>query len=74
MAEIGTDKRLVRIRVIGLAEMAEPLAEKIVALLEFDGYTVLEWSKPYPCRQPEEADKSRIYVSGRKDATDDHVE
>lgn len=65
MAEIGVDKRMVKFRLIGLSEIVEPMAEKLVTYLEGEGLMVLEWTRPYPCRPPDE-DKVRIYVSARK--------
>ena len=62
MANIGTDARLVRIRVTGDPALIEPMAEKLVVQLEQQGLLVLEWARPYPCREPEEG-KSRIYIA-----------
>ena len=48
------------------AKAVRPLAEQMVTLLEGAGLLVLEWTRPYPCRYPDE-DKSRIYISVRKE-------
>lgn len=73
MAELGTDKRMVRIRLQGDPSVIEPLAEQMIGLLEGAGLLVLEWTRPYPCRYPEE-DKSRIYISVRKEPKNESVE
>jgi hypothetical protein len=73
VAELGTDPKLIKIRLIGEEDRIEPLAKRIIELLESSGVLVLEWSKPYPSRFPEEAGKCRIFISGRKELEDGHV-
>lgn len=65
MADLGTDKRMIRIRLIGEQGLVEPMAEDLVQYLEGKGLLVLEWTKPFPC-QPPDQDKVRIFVSARK--------
>jgi hypothetical protein len=65
VADLGTDKRMVKFRLIGEQGIVEPIAEQLVQFLEDKGLLVLEWTRPYPCRPPED-DKVRIYVSARK--------
>jgi hypothetical protein len=52
----------IRVRVLALHELVERQAEAIIRDYEGRGYECVEWSKPYPCKAPEE-DKSIIYLS-----------
>ncbi len=70
MADIGIDRRMVKIRLIGDSAVVEPIAEELVTFLEGKGLMVLEWTRPYPCRPPDE-NLVRIYVSARKDNFND---
>jgi hypothetical protein len=65
MADLGTDKRMVRIRLIGELGLVEPMAEDLVGYLEGKGLLVLEWTKPFPCLPPD-LGKVKIFVSARK--------
>lgn len=58
---VGSDPRLVRVRVTAKHESIEALAGKIVSLLEQE-HEVVEWSRPYPCREPD-MDMSRVYLA-----------
>jgi hypothetical protein len=61
----GSDRGLVRIRVIASHELVDGLANVLVAAMETEGFEMLEWSRPVICRAPDE-DKSRIYLTGKK--------
>lgn len=54
--------RTVRLRVIAASEIVEELADQLSQCLEACGYEVLEVSRSYPLREPEE-DKSRVYIT-----------
>jgi len=58
----GSRAGLVKIRLIAGVGRAEDLSDKLVDVLEEEGYEVIEQSRPFPCRPPEE-DKSRVYIS-----------
>lgn len=50
------------IRLMAENEQVEQLAEKIVDLVEADGFEVIEWSKPKPNFKAE-PEQSRIYLT-----------
>jgi hypothetical protein len=56
---------VVRVRVMVSPGVAESLTDRISALLEGDGYEVIEISRPLPCRDLD-ADKVRVYMTGVK--------
>jgi hypothetical protein len=66
---MGSDPKLVRIRLVGREDLIAPMAAKLVGDLEKEGMLVLEWSQAFPCRYPEE-DKSRIHISARVTKTE----
>lgn len=62
MAESGSARNLVKIRVIAEGERVNELAERITKTLEEAGCEVIEWTNPYPCREPD-LNKSRVYLT-----------
>jgi hypothetical protein len=57
----GSMEGLVKVRLTADGANVETVADLVVDALESEGYTVVEWTKPYPCR--EEEDKSRVYIT-----------
>ena len=58
----GTNEKLVRFRLEGKADVINQEAEKLVQFLEAGGNMVMEWTRAYPRRAPDQ-DTSRVYVS-----------
>lgn len=57
-----TQNTAIRVRVIAANETVESLAEDIAHAIEAVGYEVIEVSRSYPLREPEE-NKSRVYIT-----------
>lgn len=58
----GTNERVVRVRLMGAEDLVQALAEKMVKLLEAEGLEMIEFSTPYPCREPD-ADKVKVFLT-----------
>jgi len=61
MPEIRASKA-VSLRLKMATEKIDAVADVLVKGLEAAGFEVIEWSRPYPCREPE-TDQSRIYLT-----------
>lgn len=62
MADTGTAKNVVKLRLTGDPEAVQALGNQVVDMLEGKGYVVIEWSRAYPCPAPDEA-MVRQYVT-----------
>lgn len=65
MKKAGIDERLVKVRVLAATDNVDEVAGYISDVLENNGYSVFEWTKPYPCQPPEE-DKFKVFISARR--------
>lgn len=59
------DLHHVKIRVEGKPEESEKMTTVIVELLEKLGYEVIEWTRPFPMRPPDDK-RARSYVGAIK--------
>lgn len=58
---------MVKVRVITDTDDAQRVSERVVQALEEEGFQVIEWTEPIPCKPPDE-DKSRVYLTALPNA------
>lgn len=61
----GSSSRMIRIRLIGAPLVVEELAQKTAVFLIKEGYEMLEFTDPKPCKAPDE-DKDAVYMQALK--------
>lgn len=62
----GSDRNLVKLRVMAASEKVDEVAGVLCEFLEGQGFIVLEWSRAFENLPPED-DKSRVYLTARKE-------
>ena len=58
----NVNEKVVRIRLIGAEGRVEDLADKLVNVVEASGYECIEWTRPFPCRPPDDG-KFRLFLT-----------
>lgn len=64
---MANSDNVVNVRLIAIPQLVTAMADKVTELLEGQGYEVIEQSRAYPMREPEEG-KSRVYVTAIRKA------
>jgi len=69
----NVDQKVLRVRLMGAEERLGDLAEELVGVIEASGYECIEWTRAFPCREPD-GGKSKLFltfiVRGENDKTD----